>query len=168
MNNKRNIRGFDPFMPIKLSSIEKNGLVENVSVNNSTFADSSINFVASSDTFKIDLPAVKKGFVILLTKKSIGIENELGIKLMNDFVISISDAVMLPQYIVIMNEAVCLLDDSLIKESISKMQKYGVKILVSDESARCFNDFQVIRGIKQVTSADIAEKIIYSEHLINM
>ena len=40
--------------------------------------------------------------------------------------------------------------------------------LVSDESARCFNDFQVIRGIKQVTSADIAEKIIYSEHLINM
>ena len=155
-------------MPIKLSSIEKNGLVENVSVNNSTFADSSINFVASSDTFKIDLPAVKKGFVILLTKKSIGIENELGIKLMNDFVISISDAVMLPQYIIIMNEAVCLLDDSLIKESISKMQKYGVKILVSDESARCFNDFQVIRGIKQVTSADIAEKIIYSEHLINM
>ena len=155
-------------MPIKLSSIEKNGLTENVSVNNSTFADSSINFVASSDTFKIDLPAVKKGFVILLTKKSIGIENELGIKLMNDFVISISDAVMLPQYIIIMNEAVCLLDDSLIKESISKMQKYGVKILVSDESARCFNDFQVIRGIKQVTSADIAEKIIYSEHLINM
>ena len=155
-------------MPIKLSSIEKNGLVENVSVNNSTFADSSINFVASSDTFKIDLPAVKKGFVILLTKKSIGIENELGIKLMNDFVISISDAVMLPQYIIIMNEAVCLLNDSLIKESISKMQKYGVKILVSDESARCFNDFQVIRGIKQVTSADIAEKIIYSEHLINM
>ena len=147
-------------MPIKLSSIEKNGLVENVSVNNSTFADSSINFVASSDTFKIDLPAVKKGFVILLTKKSIGIENELGIKLMNDFVISISDAVMLPQYIIIMNEAVCLLNDSLIKESISKMQKYGVKILVSDESARCFNDFQVIRGIKQVTSADIAEKII--------
>ena len=168
MNNKRNTRGYDPFMPIKLSSIEKNGLVENVSVNNSTFADSSINFVASSDTFKIDLPAVKKGFVILLTKKSIGIENELGIKLMNDFVISISDAVMLPQYIIIMNEAVCLLDDSLIKESISKMQKYGVKILVSDESARCFNDFQVIRGIKQVTSADIAEKIIYSEHLINM
>ena len=155
-------------MPIKLSSIEKNGLVENVSVNNSTFADSSINFVASSDTFKIDLPAVKKGFVILLTKKSIGIENELGIKLMNDFVISISDAVMLPQYIIIMNEAVCLLNDSLIKESISKMQRYGVKILVSDESARCFNDFQVIRGIKQVTSADIAEKIIYSEHLINM
>ena len=79
---------------------------------------------------------------------------------MNDFVISISDAVMLPQYIIIMNEAVCLLNDSLIKESISKMQKYGVKILVSDESARCFNDFQVIRGIKQVTSADIAEKII--------
>ena len=155
-------------MPIKLSSTEKNGLVENVSVNNSTFADSSINFVASSDTFKIDLPAVKKGFVILLTKKSIGIENELGIKLMNDFVISISDAVMLPQYIIIMNEAVCLLNDSLIKESISKMQKYGVKILVSDESARCFNDFQVIRGIKQVTSADIAEKIIYSEHLVNM
>lgn len=168
MNNKRNTRGYDPFMPIKLSNMEKNRLTENISVNKSTFADGPLNFAMSSDTFKLDLPSVKKGFVILLTKKSIGIENELGIKLMNDFVVSMSDAVMLPQYVIIMNEAVCLLNDSLIKECISKMQKYGVKVLVSDESARCFSDFQGIRGIKQVTSADIAEKIIYSEHLVNM
>lgn len=168
MNNKRNTRGFDPFMPIKLANIEKNKLTENISVNSSTFADSPLNFVASSDTFKMDLPAVKKGFVILLTKKSIGVENELGIKLMNDFVVSISDAVMLPQYVIVMNEAVCLLNNALVRECIMKMQKYGVKILVSDESVRCFNDFHTIRGIKQVTSADITEKIIYSEHLVNM
>ena len=109
MNNKRNTRGYDPFMPIKLSNMEKNRLTENISVNKSTFDDSPLNFAMSSDTFKLDLPSVKKGFIILLTKKSIGTENELGIKLMNDFVVSMSDAVMLPQYVIIMNEAVCLL-----------------------------------------------------------
>ena len=168
LHNKRNTGGFDPFIPIKLSSIEKNKLTESISVNNSTFVDSPLNFSMSSDTFKMDLPSVKKGFVVLLTKKSIGTENELGIKLMNDFVISISDAVMLPQYVIIMNEAVCLFNDSLVKECFAKMQKYGVKILVSDESARCFDDFKDVRGVKQVTSADIAEKIIYSEHLVTM
>ena len=49
--------------------IAKNRLTENISVNKSTFADSPLNFAMSSDTFKLDLPSVKKGFVILLTKK---------------------------------------------------------------------------------------------------
>lgn len=168
MNNKRNMKGFDPFMPVRFSEVGKSRANENIDITSSNFIDNSFNFVAASDNFKIDMPSVKKGLVVLLTKKAIGTENALGIKLMNDFVISLSDLVKLPQYVIMMNEAVYLLNNENVKDSIIKMQKYGVRFLVSKESLECFGILGNVKGIKQVTLADITEKITYSEHLINM
>ncbi len=168
MNNKRNTRGIDPFMPVRFSGASKNKTVENVEINVPNFIDNSLSFTTTADNFKIDMPSVKKGLTVLLTKKAIGTENEHGINLMNDFVVSLSDLVMLPQYVIIMNEAVYLLRNQLVKDSIMKMQKYGVRFFVSAETVKCFDFFENIRGIQQATLSDITEKIVYSEKVINM
>lgn len=170
MNNKRNINRFDPFMPIKFSGVQKNrlDLSENVVTQNNNLADRSFDFFTIDDKLKFDLPCVKKGFVILLTKKEIGDKNSLGEKLMEDFIFSISDAVELPEYVIMMNEAIHLLDNKNVNENILKMRKYGVSFLISLESMEYFNYICKVKGIKQATSADITEKIMFSEKFINM
>lgn len=170
MKNKRNINRFDPFMPIKFSSIQKNNFSENQNTvtESENFASRTFDFVAIDDKFKFDLPSVKKGFVVLLSKKEIGDKNSLGEKLMEDFVFTLSEAIELPEYVIMMNEAIYLLDNKNVNDNILKMKKYGVSFLASLESIEYFNYKFNVKGIKQATSADITEKIMFSEKFINM
>ena len=170
MKNKRNINRFDPFVPVNMASLGKTKLNEsrNMNLGNDVIPDSSFSFVTMDDAFKVNVPSVKKGFVVLLTKKEIGSKNALGEKLLEDFVFSLSELVELPEHIIFMNEGIFILDNKNILDSIFKMQKYGVKFLTSIESIKYFNYINSLKGIKQATSADITEKIIFSEKLINM
>lgn len=168
VNNKRNMKRIDPFMPVKFSNALKSKTAEKLDIDSLNFNNNPFEFMTSSDTFRIDVPTVKKGLIVLLTKKSIGTDNELGVRLMKDFVVSLADLVMLPQYVIVMNEAIYLLNDQNVKDSVLRLQKYGVSFLISDETAKYFCEVEKFKGIKQVAFADITEKIMYSERLINM
>ena len=170
MKNKRGINRFDPFVPINMSSVGKVKLNEtrNVDLESGSALDGSFSFMTANDSFKVNVPCVKKGFVVVLTKKEIGCKNDLGAKLMSDFVFSLAELVELPEHIIFMNEGIFLLDNENICDSISKMQRYGVKFFASMESIRYFNYNSSLKWIKQATSADITDKIIFSQKLINM
>lgn len=170
MKNRRNINRFDPFIPISMSGLGKSKLNDNFNpdVSSGVVPDKSISFLTIDDKFRASVPSVKKGFVVLLTRKEIGSKNALGEKLLQDFVFSLSELIELPQYIILANEAVYLLDNECVCSLILKMQKYGVKFLASIESMEYFNYSVSLKGVKNATSADITEKIIFSEKLINM
>ena len=170
MNNKKNINRFDPFIPVNMSGLGKNKLSDagNTDFSGDFVSDASLNFFAMDDKFRVEVPSVKKGFVVLLTKREIGSKNELGERLLTDFVFSLSEMVELPQYFIVMNEAVFLLSNDKFCEYVFKMQKYGVKFYVSAESMEFFGYNNTLKGMKQATSGDIMDKIIFSDKLINM
>ena len=170
MNNKRNLNRFDPFVPINMHGAGKTKLngSRDVKLENEIVTTNPVSFFTMGENFRCDMPRVKKGFVLAITKKEIGVSNDLGSKLLEDFIFSVSELIELPEHVIIMNDAVYLLDNRVICDYILKMQKYGVKFLVSSESIKYFNYINSLRGIKQATSADITEKIIFSEKLINI
>lgn len=170
MKNRKNINRFDPFIPVNMASLGKNKLNDNFNTDiaSGIVSDKSISFLAIDDKFRASVPSIKKGFVVLLTKKELGNKNVLGEKLLEDFIFSLSELIELPQYVILLNEAIYLLDNKNVCNLIAKMQKYGVKFLISIESMEYFNYCVSLKGIKHSTSADIAEKIIFSEKLINM
>lgn len=170
MNNKRNLNRFDPFVPVNMHNVGKTKLntSRDIKIEGEVVTRNPVSFFTMDENFKCDMPRVKKGFVLLMTKKEIGVNNDLGSKLLQDFIFSVSELIELPEHVIIMNDAVYLLDNKNICDYILKMQKYGVKFLVSSESIKYFNYINSLRGIKQATSADITEKIIFSEKLINM
>lgn len=170
MKHKRNINRFDPFFPVNMSEIKRGKLADGTNgvFETGMISDGNIEFPTMDATFKVDIPSVKKGFVVVLTKNAIGVKNGLGEKLLEDFIFSLSELIELPQYVIIMNEAVYLLNNANVCDLIIKMQKYGVKFLVSLESMEYFNYTNLLKGIKQATSADINNKMIFSEKLINM
>lgn len=170
VKNRRNINRFDPFVPVNMTGLGKRKLNDNFNMNieNEVIQDKSINFFTIDDKFRASIPSIKKGFAVLLTKKEIGNKNEIGEKLLEDFIFSLSELIELPQYVILLNEAIYLMDNKNICDLIFKMQKYGVKFLVSIESMEFFNYSVSLKGVKQSTSADITEKIIFSEKLINI
>ena len=121
-----------------------------------------------TESLKFRTPHVKSGFTVVLSKKSIGNENGLGEKLLEDFIYSLSNSFELPQYLIFINEAVLLLNKDSIDSSISQLKRYGVKNLVSLESLNYFNHKINSKLLIQATSGDITEKILYSKQLINM
>ena len=121
-----------------------------------------------NETLKFRAPHIKSGFTVLITKTSIGKEGEIGKKLLEDFIYSLSNSLELPQYLIFMNEAVFLLDIESIEEEISHLRKYGVKTLVSLESLNYFKHSLNSKSAIQATSGDITEKILFSKKLINM
>ena len=164
--NKKIINKFDPFMPVKIT----NSLGENEIVNSNMddFMNDFVEFATINDKLKISTPTVKKGRVVLLTKREIGDKGILGEKLLEDFIFSLSDAIELPQYLIFMNEAVMLFDNKNIYECISKMKKYGVSCLISMESMEQLKYFKKNKEITQVTSADITEIILFAEKVISL
>jgi len=163
---KRVFNRLDPFMPIK---IDENSRVS-LDISESSREDFFEDFISPSlnEELKFRTPSIKKGFSILITKKSIGAENVLGEKLLEDFIYSLSDSFELPQYLIFMNEAVTLLANENIEDSLFKLKKYGVKNLVSVESLDHFKYKINSKSIIQATSGDITEKILFSNKLINL
>ncbi len=163
---KRYFNRFDPFMPIKPDDnvkLHQTG-VENITDN--FFEEYSKNSL--NENLKLRTPHIKDGFVIVFSKKAIGNENELGEKLLEDFIYSLSNFFELPQYLIFMNEAVFLLGNEKIENLLSQLKKYGVKNLVSLESLNYFKYKVASKSFMQATSGDITEKILFSKKLINI
>ena len=163
---KKVFNRFDPFMPIKIDESPRISL--NISENSRNDFFEEFNVSALSEELKFRTPNIKKGFSILITKKSIGDENGLGEKLLENFIYSLSDSFELPQYLIFMNEAVTLLAGGNLEDSLFKLKKYGVKNLVSIESLDHFNYKINSKSIIQATSGDITEKILFSKKLISL
>jgi len=161
---KRIFNRFDPFLPVKLDSKASDFSVSETS--NDIFED--FSSITLNEGLKIRTPQINKGFVVMITKKSIGSENGLGEKLLEDFVYSLSNSLDLPQYLIFMNEAVFLLDKENVLNSLNKLKKYGVKNLVSIESLDYFKHKINSRYIIQATSGDITDKMLLSKKLITL
>jgi len=163
---KKVFNRFDPFMPIKIDEGSKTSstFVEN---NTDEFFDD-FNKSTLNESLKFRTPHIKNGFLVVLTKESIGAKNGLGEKLLEDFIYSLSNSFELPQYLIFMNEAVKLLDNEKIEIYISQLKRHGVKSLVSVESLNYFNFSLNNKSVIQATSGDITEKILFSKNLINI
>jgi len=162
---KKVFNRFDPFMPIK---VDNSKIASGIAVNEVPDLFEEFNNTRLNENLKFRAPNVKKDFTVLITKTSIGKEGEIGKKLLEDFIYSLSNSLELPQYLIFMNEAVFLLDIESIEEEISHLRKYGVKTLVSLESLNYFKHSLNSKSAIQATSGDITEKILFSKKLINM
>ena len=161
---KRVFNRFDPFMPVKLSDKKLESEVGASSVDIfDDFGKATLN-----EGLKFGTPQVRNGYTVLLTSSSIGSKNGLGEKLLEDFIFSLSNSFELPQYIILINEAVLLLGNEKVEQSILNVRKFGVKILVSLESLNYFNSKITNKLVTQATSGDIAEKILFSTKLISL
>ena len=163
---KRVFNRFDPFMPIK---IDNNMKMRTNSVENAKeeIFDGLSN-TSLTECIKFRTPHIKSGFTIILSKKAIGNENGLGEKLLEDFIYSLSNSFELPQHLIFMNEAVHLLQNERVENSLFQLKKYGVKNLVSIESLNYFNCTVNNKLFIQATSGDITEKMLFSTELINL
>lgn len=162
---KRVFNRFDPFMPVKLDSKKASDF--NITENNSEIFED-FSSITLNESFKIRTPKISKGFTVMLTKKAIGTENGLGEKLLSDFIYSLSNSLELPQYLIFMNEAVLLLNNENILDSLNILKKYGVKNLVSLESLNHFNYKINNKLLTQATSGDITDKLLISKKLISL
>lgn len=162
---KKVFNRFDPFMPVKLASkvSDFNNITEN---SNNMFED--FSNVSLNEGLKIKTPQIKNGFIVMITKKSLGNENGLGEKLLEDFIFSLSNSLELPQYLIFTNEGVFLLDNEKIINSVNILKKYGVKHLVSIESLDYFKYRISNKLFIQATSGDIADKMLISKKIINI
>lgn len=162
---KKVFNRFDPFMPVKLTgqSIKS----DSVDTSSDEFFED-FNKVTLNQSLKYSTPRVKNGFSVLLTSCSIGNKNGLGEKLMADFIFSLSNSFELPQYILLVNEAIFLLNDSKMTGLFSTLKKLGVKILVSMESIEFFKSTINSKVVIQAASGDIAEKILFSSQLVTL
>ena len=161
---KRVFNRFDPFMPVKLS--DRDAETGTMSSASDIFDD--FNKTTLNEGLKFGTPQVRSGYTILLTSTSIGNKNGLGEKLLEDFIFSLSNSFELPQYIILVNEAVLLLGNEKVEQLILNVRKFGVKILVSLESINYFNSKITNKLVTQATSGDIAEKILFSTKLISL
>ena len=162
---KKVFNRFDPFMPVKLDSKKTSDF--NITENTSDIFEEFSN-ITLNESLKIRTPQINKGFTVMITKKAIGNENGLGEKLLIDFIYSLSNSLELPQYLIFMNEAVFLLDNENVLESLNKLKKYGVKNLVSIESLNFFNHKLSNKLLTQATSGDITDKMLISKKLISL
>lgn len=161
---KKVFNRFDPFMPVKFSDKKLDGGVDTSSVDIfDDFGKATLN-----EGLKFGTPQVKNGYTVLLTSGSMGSKNGLGEKLLEDFIFSLSNSFELPQYIILVNEAVLLLGNEKIEQLVVNLRKYGVRILVSLESLNHFNGKITNKLVTQATSGDIAEKILFSTKLISL
>jgi len=163
---KRVFNRFDPFMPIKIDNEEK--MSSNIVESDTNVFFDEFNKSTLNESLKFRTPHINSGCTVLITKKSIGNENGLGEKLLEDFVYSLSNSFELPQYLIFMNEAVTLLNDEKFENAILQLKRYGVKNLVSIESLSYFNCSLSNKSLIQATSGDITEKILFSKQLINI
>ena len=163
---KRVFNRFDPFMPIKFEEKPKMSSSAIEPINDGFFEE--FDKPTLSESLKFRTPHVKTGFSVILTKKALGDTNGLGEKLLEDFIYSLSNSFELPQYLIFMNEAVLLLSNEKIENSIYQLKKYGVKNLVSLESLNHFKYKINSKSVIQATSGDITEKILFSNKLINL
>lgn len=162
---KRVFNRFDPFMPVKLGSNKTSDF--NTTENNPDVFEEFSN-ITLNESLKFRTPQIKKGFTVVLTKKAIGNENGLGEKLLFDFIYSLSNSLELPQYLIFMNEAVFLLDNENVENSLIQLKRHGVKNLVSMESLSYFKHKISNKSVIQATSGDITEKMLISKKLINL
>lgn len=162
---KKDFNHLDPFMPIKLATSKQLSGIPDMK-NDEVFENFTPN--ALNENLRFGTPEIKSGVTVLLTRKAIGNENGLGEKLLVDFIYSLSNSFELPQYLIFMNEAVLLLNIEIIKNSLAQLKKYGVKILISVESLKCFNCDTNIKYVTQATSGDITSKILFSKRLISL
>ena len=163
---KKVINRFDPFMPVKVNNTGADMDSVDISSSNSTFED--FNSMSLNESLKFKMPQVIKGFTIVITKKTIGADNKIGEDLLDDFIDEVSESSDLPQYIILLNEGVLLLSRSNINDAISKLKRYGVKTLVSEESLNYFEYKIDSKLFVSATSKEISEKIIFSKKLITL
>ena len=161
---KKVINRFDPFMPVKVNNTTSE--VNSVEVSNSGFED--FNAMSLNESLKFKMPEIIKGFTVLITKKTIGSDNKIGEDLLDNFFDEISEAFELPQYLILVNEAVLLLNKKCINNAISKLKRYGVKTLVSAESLNYFEYKIDSKLFINATSKEISDKIIFSKKLITL
>lgn len=167
--NKKNFCSFDPFMPIKMNNVgsikaDTIDLTSNIE-NNFEYSDLLIN----EKRIKIRTPQIKMGYVLLVTKDFIGESNELGEILFDNFISSFTNMMDLPQYIIFLNSAAkAVVSDEKLITYLRKIKKYGVQVIISNESLEYYGlaDKNTI-GTKEVT-ADIVEKINLAKKVINL
>lgn len=163
---KRVINRFDPFMPVKVNNTTSEVNSVDVSSNSNNFEE--FSSMTLNESLKFKMPEIIKGFTILITKKTIGADNKIGEDLLEKFLYTVSESFELPQYLILVNEAVLLLNKKSINNIISKLKKYGVKTLVSMESLNYF-EYKVDSNLfSNATSKEISDKIIFSKKLITL
>ena len=163
---KKVINRFDPFMPVKVNNTGAEIDSVDISSNNSSFED--FNSMTLNESLKFKMPEIIKGFTIVITKKTIGADNKIGEDLLDDFIDEVSESFELPQYLILLNEGVLLLNKPSINNAISKLKKYGVKTLVSSESLNYFEYKVESKLFVNATSKEISDKIIFSKKLITL
>lgn len=161
---KKYFNKFDPFMPIKTT----NKTSESIISDNKNELIDEYNKITLNESLRFTTSQIKTGFVIMLSKKSIGTTNEIGEKLLQDFIFALSNSFELPQYIILANEAVFLLDEEKVENLLFNVKKLGVKILVSIETLNFYDKKIKSDAVIQATSGDIAEKIIFSNKFISL
>lgn len=111
---------------------------------------------------------LKKGGVILITADQIGMGNEeLGKVLMKSFLFTLSETNLKPETIMFMNSGVKLtVEGSPVLESLDKLEKEGVNILVC---GTCLNYFELKDKLKKGKISnmyEIVEQMLKSGQLI--
>ena len=163
---KKVINRFDPFMPVKVNNTGAEIDSVDISSSNSSFED--FNSMSLNESLKFKMPEIIKGFTIVITKKTIGADNKIGADLLEDFIDEVSESFELPQYLILLNEGVLLLNKPSINNAISKLKKYGVKTLVSSESLNYFEYKVESKLFVNATSKEISDKMIFSKKLITL
>lgn len=160
---KKNI--FDPFMQINLENAIKEAKateilrdsVELYDNNDALFMDKQISFRT---------PQIVPGFVILITSQSMGINNEVGSILLKDFLTEVLSLADLPEDIVFVNEGVKVVEGNL--SLVKKMKKYGIKIVVCNESLKFFNIQNTFDFAYKLSSSDIAKRLLTAKRFLKM
>ena len=163
---KKVINRFDPFMPVKVNNTGAEIDSVDISSSNSSFED--FGSMTLNESLKFKMPEIIKGFTIVITKKTIGADNKIGADLLEDFIDEVSESFELPQYLILLNEGVLLLNKPSINNAISKLKKYGVKTLVSSESLNYFEYKVESKLFVNATSKEISDKMIFSKKLITL
>ena len=157
---------FDPFMINNFSNITKRTKSMSIGEENSNSDFVGMTFIEKSTNMRT--PKSKSGLVLLIESDSIGTDSELGKKLMKDFVISISEGLELPEYIVFMNTGIHILMDIELKESLKLLKKYGTNLIASYESLE-FIGFTIENKLAQKWSVgDITMIIMNANKVIRL
>ena len=82
---KKYFNRFDPFMPIK----PVKNANENIVTDTRNEMVDDFNMINLNESFKFATSHIKDGFVIMISDKSIGTNNEIGGKLLEDFVFAL-------------------------------------------------------------------------------
>lgn len=157
---------FDPFMINNFSNITKQAKSISIPENNSNNELAGMNFIEKS--INIRTPKTKRGVILLIDSNSIGESNELGKKLIKDFVFSIADGLEFPEYILFVNTGVELLKDNELKENLKKIKKYGTNLVASYESIEFFGLTDEAKFMKKLSIGEIAMLTINANKVIKV